>query len=116
MIDPADESPTASPSRVCLSHPITLQFNGRSLPAYRGDTVASALYRAGVRIFSRSFKYHRPRGLMCATGRCPNCLMQVDGTANVRTCITPVWDGQQVHHLGAGAAYLICEGTTLRII
>src|SRR5262249_39531665 len=51
---------------------------------------------AGVRIFSRSFKYHRPRGLLCVSGDCPNCLMQVDGRPNVRTCIEPARQGQVV--------------------
>ena len=55
-----------------------------------GDTVASALYRAGVRTFSRSLKYHRRRGLYCGTGDCPNCLMTVDGLPAVHACTTHV--------------------------
>ena len=39
-------------------------------------------------MFSRSFKYHRPRGLYCLTGDCPNCLMTVDGEPGVRACVT----------------------------
>ncbi len=66
-----------------------LDFEGRAIPVVAGDTVASALYRAGVRTFSRSFKYHRRRGLYCLTGDCPNCLMTVDGEPAVRTCRTP---------------------------
>ena len=58
------------------------------MAASAGETVASALYRAGVRVFSRSFKYHRPRGLYCLTGDCPNCLMTVDGEPGVRACMT----------------------------
>ena len=72
------------------------RFADREIEAQEGDTVASALYRSGRRIFSRSFKYHRPRGLLCAAGNCPNCLMNVDGIPNVRTCITPVREGMQV--------------------
>ena len=52
---------------------VTFSFAGREVTAYAGDTVATALYAAGVRIFSRSFKYHRPRGLLCCSGQCPNC-------------------------------------------
>ncbi len=66
-----------------------------------GDTVASALYASGVRIFSRSFKYHRPRGLLCVAGKCPNCLMNVDGVPNVRACTEPVRDGMVVRHQNA---------------
>ncbi len=79
----------------------TIFFNGEPTAAHPGDTVASALYRAGQRIFSRSFKYHRPRGLLCGAGRCPNCLVNVDGTPNVRACTEPVRAGMQVRHQNA---------------
>ena len=45
-----------------------IRFNGKIEAIQDGDTVASALYRAGQRIFTRSFKYHRPRGLLCCAG------------------------------------------------
>ncbi len=76
-------------------------FNGQPVNAEAGDTIASALYRAGRRVFTRSFKYHRPRGLLCVSGRCPNCMMNVDGVPNVRTCVTPVREGMQVKHQNA---------------
>ena len=72
------------------------EFEGRRVAAAPGDTVASALFRAGVRLFSRSFKYHRKRGLYCLTGDCPNCLMTVDGEPAVRTCCTPATGVQSV--------------------
>ena len=81
--------------------PITFWFEGRPIAAYEGDSVAAALYASGVRIFSRSFKYHRPRGLLCCAGRCPNCLMNVDGSPNVRACVTPVREGMRVRHQNA---------------
>jgi sarcosine oxidase subunit alpha len=71
-------------------------FQNEAVEAKSGDTIAAALYRDGQRIFSRSFKYHRPRGLLCVFGKCPNCLMNVDGIPNVRTCITPVRDEMKV--------------------
>ncbi|MEO7793669.1 MAG: 2Fe-2S iron-sulfur cluster-binding protein [Thermoanaerobaculia bacterium] len=73
-----------------------LHFEGRAIAVSPGDTVASALYRAGVRTFSRSFKYHRKRGLYCLTGDCPNCLMTVDGEPAVRTCCTPAAEVRKV--------------------
>ncbi|MBI4563446.1 MAG: (2Fe-2S)-binding protein [Planctomycetes bacterium] len=76
-------------------------FNDEPIPARPDDTVASALFRHGRRIFGRSFKYHRPRGLLCAAGRCPNCLVNVDGVPNVRACTTPVRDGMKVAHQNA---------------
>jgi sarcosine oxidase subunit alpha len=76
---------------------VTFSFAGKKISAYASDTIAAALYSAGMRIFSRSFKYHRPRGLLCFSGKCPNCLMNVDGTPNVRTCLEPVREGMRVH-------------------
>jgi sarcosine oxidase subunit alpha len=78
-----------------------LTFEDRSIPAVAGQSIAAALYAAGVRVFTRSFKYHRPRGLFCVAGDCPNCLMQVDGRPNVRTCIEPARQGQVVRSQNA---------------
>nr|MBP7693049.1 (2Fe-2S)-binding protein [Anaerolineales bacterium] len=75
---------------------VTFTFNGRAYTAHPGDTIASALAAAGVQTFGHSFKYHRPRGLLCAAGQCPNCLVQVGDEPNVRACRTPVQAGQAV--------------------
>ena len=45
---------------------ISFRFNGRSVSGYKGDTVASALLASGHMVVGRSFKYHRPRGVMSA--------------------------------------------------
>jgi sarcosine oxidase subunit alpha len=76
--------------------PERLRFEGREVPVRDGDTVASALFRAGVRTFSRSLKAHRRRGLYCGTGECPNCSLIVDGVPGVRSCITPATGGMRV--------------------
>ncbi|MBI3302675.1 MAG: (2Fe-2S)-binding protein [Deltaproteobacteria bacterium] len=76
---------------------ISLRFNGRPIRAYEGETIGAALHAAGIRILSRSVKYHRPRGLFCMAGNCPNCLLQVDGVPNVRACVEPVRAGMEVH-------------------
>ena len=83
------------------SKPVEFTFDGRPVQAYEGDTVGSALHASGVRILSRSFKYHRPRGLLCVSGRCPNCLVTVDGVPNVRACTEPVSPGARVTHQNA---------------
>src|SRR5713101_4687354 len=97
---PNPQPPTTNPqppTSGASPRPITFRFDGRPIAAYEGDSVAAALYAAGVRIFTRSFKYHRPRGLLCCAGRCPNCLMNVDGAPNVRTCVAPAREGLHVH-------------------
>ncbi|HWO71069.1 MAG TPA: (2Fe-2S)-binding protein, partial [Actinomycetota bacterium] len=73
-----------------------LEFEGRRIPVREGDTVASALFRAGVRTFTRSPKLHRRRGLYCLTGDCPNCLVTVDGVPGVRACTTEARAGMRV--------------------
>lgn len=62
------------------------RFGRRRIVAHEGDSVAAALHRAGIRVLSRSIKYHRPRGYFCGTGRCTGCLMTANGEPNVRTC------------------------------
>ena len=59
-------------------------WNGEAYPAYEGDTIVSALAACGERIFSRSFKYHRPRGLLTASFLDPGCMVQVGDEPNVR--------------------------------
>jgi sarcosine oxidase, subunit alpha len=75
---------------------ILFDWNGNSVAAKPGDTVASALYRSGLRTFSYSYQYGRPRGLLCLTGSCPNCMVNIDGVPNVRSCITPARSGLSV--------------------
>jgi sarcosine oxidase subunit alpha len=79
---------------------LTLDFESRAVPVFAGDSVASALYRSGVRVFSRSFKYHRRRGLYCLTGDCPNCMVNIDGESGVRACMTEAIPGQRVRREG----------------
>jgi sarcosine oxidase subunit alpha len=80
---------------------VTFEFDGRPYTAFAGDTIASALAAAGVKVLSRSFKYHRPRGLLCCAGQCPNCLVEVDDEPNVRACRRPVEPGMRVRHENA---------------
>ncbi|HXF97473.1 MAG TPA: 2Fe-2S iron-sulfur cluster-binding protein [Gaiellaceae bacterium] len=78
------------------SRRVVFTYAGAEVAGYEGDTIGSALFASGRRVFSRSFKYHRPRGLLCCTGHCPNCLMTVDGVPNVRVCVEPIREGAVV--------------------
>jgi sarcosine oxidase subunit alpha len=87
--------------RITRTKTISFTFDGKRVPAYEGDTIASALYAAGRRTFSRSFKYHRRRGLLCVAGQCPNCICAVDGAPGARACTEPARDGITVTHVNA---------------
>lgn len=58
--------------------PIAFRWSGRNLKGYAGDTLASALMANGISIVGRSFKYHRPRGLIAAGLEEPNAIVQVE--------------------------------------
>ncbi len=78
------------------SAPLTFRWNGRPQVAYAGDTIISALAAAGERVFSRSFKYHRPRGLLTASYTDPGCTVQVGDEPNVRGAHRLVTEGMDV--------------------
>jgi sarcosine oxidase, subunit alpha len=63
---------------------LPFSWNGRPFTAHEGDTIISALAAAGERVFSRSMKYHRPRGLLTASFHDPGCMVQVGDEPNVR--------------------------------
>ncbi len=84
--------------RIDRGDAMRFSFDGRRLMGYRGDTLASALLANGVRIVGRSFKYGRPRGIMCAGVEEPNAILQTGGreqtqTPNVRATDQPLVDG-----------------------
>jgi hypothetical protein len=71
-------------------------WNGAAFPAFAGDTIASALAACGVRVFSRSDKYHRPHGILTADYLDPCCTVQVGDEPNVRGAHRLVNDGMNV--------------------
>src|SRR3954454_3967896 len=88
--------PARDGERLDRSRTVGFTFGGNRVEAFEGGTIGSALFAGGRRVFSRSFKYHRPRGLLCCSGHCANCMMTVDGVPNVRVCAVPVRAGAQV--------------------
>jgi sarcosine oxidase subunit alpha len=79
------------------SRPVRFRFDGREMIGYEGDTLASGLLANGVRLVGRSFKYHRPRGILTAGPEEPNALVEIhaDGqqTPNVRATVQELYDG-----------------------
>ena len=75
---------------------VEFRWNGKPMTAHPGDTIASALSAAGERILSRSYKYHRPRGLQTADFHDPGCQFQVGDEPNVRGAHRLVTDGMDV--------------------
>ena len=75
---------------------VTIMVDGMPLTAREGEMIAAALTAAGIKRLRTTSKTHEPRGVFCAIGRCTDCVMVVNGRANVRTCVTPVEDGMVV--------------------
>ena len=76
---------------------LNFKFDGLSYKGFEGDTVASALLASGKKIFGRSFKYHRPRGVLTAGSEEPNALITVGQGAfqdpNVRATTQEIFEG-----------------------
>ncbi len=93
-----------SGGRIDRSKPLSFNFNGKKLQGYQGDTIASALLANGVCTLNRSFKYHRPRGVMSAGVEETNALLTVSsGNGDipvVRTTVRALIDGQQIKSPG----------------
>jgi predicted molibdopterin-dependent oxidoreductase YjgC len=80
---------------------ITIEVDGRALTASAGQTLAAALYAAGIRAWRRS-RSGEPRGLLCGMGICFDCLVTVDEQPGVRACLEPVRAGMRVQTNLAG--------------
>lgn len=69
--------------------PFTFTFQRQKMSAHPGETIASALFANGVRIFGHHPKDDSPQGLFCANGQCAQCLVLANGVP-VKACMTPV--------------------------
>src|SRR5215469_142756 len=92
--------------------PIAVDFEGEALTGRRGETLAAALSAAGIREL-RLTRSGEPRGIFCGMGVCQECLVEIDGRANQRACMTklerPVAVRRQ-RHLAAAVATSIGAG------
>lgn len=80
---------------------LSFRFDGISYQGYAGDTLASALLANGVRLMGRSFKYHRPRGVLTAGSEEPNALVELRTGGrqepNTRATVAELYDGFVAH-------------------
>jgi len=77
---------------------VSFKFNSKNYFGYKGDTLASALIANGIHLVGRSFKYHRPRGIMTAGSEEPNAIVQLNNNSalsepNVRATEVEIYDG-----------------------
>lgn len=77
--------------------PLKFRFEGREFAGFNGDTIASALAANGQWLLSRSFKYHRPRGVLTMSGHDANTLVQLPASPNTLADTTVLVDGMKVH-------------------
>lgn len=82
--------------RLDQEYKINFKYQGRRMQGFSGDTIATAMYANGVRIFSRSFEYHRPRGLYSMDGESSTCMVQVNNVPNIKGEITPLKEGMDI--------------------
>jgi sarcosine oxidase subunit alpha len=91
--------------RVDRTRPLSFTFDGHPYRGYAGDTLASALIANDVYLVGRSFKFHRPRGIMTAGAEEPNALVQLESGAyavpNLRATQIELYDGLAARSLNA---------------
>ena len=75
---------------------VNFSFEGKRYRGFAGDTIASALAANGVRVLSRSFKYHRPRGILTMAGQDANTLVQLPHEPNVLADRRSISEGLEV--------------------
>ncbi|MGA1444739.1 MAG: sarcosine oxidase subunit alpha family protein [Candidatus Puniceispirillaceae bacterium] len=84
-------------ARIDRNKPVQFTFDGRSYTGFAGDTLASALLANDVHLVGRSFKYHRPRGILSAGSEEPNALIRLGKRAyaepNLRATQIEIFDG-----------------------
>ncbi|MFF1692745.1 (2Fe-2S)-binding protein [Streptomyces sp. NPDC058257] len=88
-----------TPLNLVRAHPApphTVTFDGREIPALPGQTVAAALWSAGITAWRTTRRDGEPRGVFCGIGVCFDCLVEVNGRANQRACLLPAAPGDEI--------------------
>lgn len=90
------------PGVVPAAGTLRFRFNGQDISAHPGETIASALMRAGVQVLRHTRIEDQPRGYFCGMGICWECAVFVEGTGVVRSCGEPARDGMVIRLAEAG--------------
>ena len=85
------------------SRRISFRFEGTEYTGYAGDTVTSALVANGLRVLGRSFKYHRPRGVLSLANHDVNVMVDDGMRTNIRADVVPISSGLELTAVNAGA-------------
>ncbi|MER8530289.1 sarcosine oxidase subunit alpha [Mesorhizobium sp. M0814] len=97
MVGPAQTHRLESGGLIDRAAPLAFRFDGKSFAGFQGDTLASALIANGVKLVGRSFKYHRPRGILTAGSEEPNALVELRSGArrepNTKATTAELYDG-----------------------
>ena len=76
---------------------LTIWINGEARSVREGLSVAAALLaETGSPVFRHTERRGEPRGMFCGMGVCFDCLVRIDGTGNLRACMTQVADGMRI--------------------
>ena len=81
---------------------ITFSFEGKTYSAIEGDSVTSALWAEDVRVLGRSFKYHRPRGILSLANHDINVMVENGTDINMRADVLPVSEGMALKAVNTG--------------
>ena len=107
----------ASGGMIDRSTPLSFTFNGKTYEGYRGDTLASALLANGVHLVARSFKYHRPRGIVSAGPEEPCALVRVGEGARVKpnlpATLVELYDGLTAASINCWPSVKLDFGATI---
>ena len=85
--------------RLSPSRWIEIEVDGEKIKAIEGEPIAAAILASGRYALRLTKRYSEPRGVFCAIGRCTDCLMEVNGRPNVRSCVTPAEPGMKIRTL-----------------
>jgi hypothetical protein len=95
MLTKEQPGPLRIAGAVERSEPVTFTVDGKAVTAFAGESLAAALFAAGIRRLRASPRAQTPRGMFCLMGVCQECVLWVDGR-RVPACREPVRAGMTV--------------------